>query len=47
MDKNIGIGMAMPKIIFPNGDTQYVCKLLPTPFNLFFRRFFPKWSFIL
>lgn len=29
----------MPKVIYPNGETQFLCKLLPTPFDLFFRRF--------
>ena len=31
----------MPKILYPNGDLQYLCKLLPTPIDLIFRRFFP------
>ncbi len=35
------IGLVMPKILYPNGDTQFLCKLLPTPFDLLFRRFFP------
>lgn len=29
----------MPKVTYPNGEIQYLCKLLPTPFDLFFRRF--------
>lgn len=32
----------LPKVLYPNGDLQYLCKLLPTPFDLFFRRFFPQ-----
>ncbi|WP_298505524.1 glycosyltransferase family 2 protein [uncultured Maribacter sp.] len=35
------IGLLMPKVLFPNKNTQYLCKLLPTPFDLFFRRFLP------
>lgn len=35
------IGLLMPKVLFPNGETQYLCKLLPTPMNLLFRRFLP------
>ena len=35
----------MPKIISQNGDIQYLCKLLPTPFDLIFRRFVPKNDF--
>ena len=33
------VGLMMPKVLYPNGDLQYLCKLLPTPINLFFRRF--------
>lgn len=32
----------MPKIVYPNGDVQHLCKLLPTPFDLIARRFIPK-----
>lgn len=38
-------GIIMPKIIYPDGENQYSCKLLPKPQNLFFRRFFRKFSF--
>jgi hypothetical protein len=34
------IGQLMPKVIYPDGSLQYLCKLIPTPFDLFFRRFF-------
>lgn len=40
-EKEMEIGLIMPKIIFPNGNMQLLCKLLPTPLNLIFRRFFP------
>lgn len=36
------VGLVMPKVIYPNGELQYLCKLLPTPFNVFGRRFLPK-----
>lgn len=36
------IGMVMPKIVSPDGQTQYLCKLLPTPLDVFGRRFLPK-----
>jgi hypothetical protein len=36
--------MAAPKILYPDGSLQYVCRLLPTPANLFLRRFLPKAS---
>lgn len=46
MDKNPDVGQVMPKVLYPNGETQYLCKLLPTPFDLIFRRFFPGISFM-
>lgn len=41
MEKTPDAGQVMPKILYPNGDTQYLCKLLPAPADLFLRRFFP------
>ena len=41
MDNNQDVGLVMPKILYPNGDIQYLCKLLPTPFDWIFRRFSP------
>lgn len=41
MQNHPDVGQAMPKVIYPNGDIQYLCKLLPTPINLFGRRFLP------
>ena len=41
MDTHPDCGLAMPKVLYPNGDLQYLCKLLPTPMNLFGRRFLP------
>lgn len=42
MDEDDSIGAAMPKIVYPDGSQQYLCKLLPTPIDLVFRRFIPK-----
>lgn len=42
MDKNTDVGYILPKVVYPNGELQYLCKLLPTPFDLIFRRFLPK-----
>lgn len=39
MDANSAIGQLMPKIVYPDGSLQYLCKLLPTPTDLFLRRF--------
>jgi GT2 family glycosyltransferase len=33
------IGAVMPRICFPDGSLQRLCKLLPTPFDLLLRRF--------
>jgi GT2 family glycosyltransferase len=33
------IGQLMPKVVYPDGSTQYLCKLIPTPVDLIFRRF--------
>ncbi|SFE26456.1 hypothetical protein SAMN05518672_10597 [Chitinophaga sp. CF118] len=42
MDANSDIGHVMPKVFYPDGSVQYVCKLLPTPFDLIFKRFIPN-----
>ena len=45
MDKTPDCGLVMPKIIYPSGDTQYLCKLLPSPMDLIGRRFIPIRSY--
>jgi GT2 family glycosyltransferase len=42
LDRNPQAGMAAPKVCYPDGSLQYVCRLLPTPANLFLRRFLPR-----
>ena len=42
MDKNPQAGMVMPKVFYPSGDFQYLCKLLPSPSDIFMRQFAPK-----
>lgn len=44
--ENEKIGLLMPKVLYPNGDLQYLCRLLPSPFELFFRRFFSNLNFV-
>jgi GT2 family glycosyltransferase len=46
MENNPDVGQVMPKVLYPNGDTQYLCKLLPTPVDLFARRFFGKMQWV-
>ena len=41
MDTNPHIGNLMPKVFYPDGSTQYLCKLLPTPYDWIGRRFNP------
>ncbi len=35
------IGLLMPKVLYPDGKIQYLCKLLPTPYDWIGRRFNP------
>jgi|SaaInl8_150m_RNA_FD_contig_51_293412_length_1081_multi_5_in_0_out_0_2 GT2 family glycosyltransferase len=39
MEEDKTIGNIMPKVLYPNGDVQKLCKLLPTPLD-WFGRFF-------
>jgi GT2 family glycosyltransferase len=41
MNQNLDVGLTMPKVFYPNGDIQYLCKLLPSPKDLIVRRFIP------
>lgn len=42
MTANPQIGQLMPHVTYPDGSTQFLCKKLPTPLDLFARRFLPK-----
>ena len=42
MEENENVGLVMPKVLYPNGELQRTCKLLPSPFDLIFRRFLPS-----
>ena len=41
-DAHSDVVYILPKVVYPNGELQYLCKLLPTPADLLFRRFFPN-----
>ncbi len=45
-DNNNDVVYMLPKVLYPNGELQYLCKLLPTPFDLIFRRFLPQVGWI-
>ena len=39
MDAMPQVGLLMPRVLYPDGSMQYLCKLLPTPLDLVLRRF--------
>jgi GT2 family glycosyltransferase len=39
MEASPGVGIVMPRVQYPDGSIQFLCKLLPTPIDLFLRRF--------
>ena len=41
MQNNPGVGLTMPRVIYPDGRLQKLCKRLPTPLDLFSKRFLP------
>ncbi len=47
IEQEPNVGLVMPKVLYPDGRLQPLCKLLPTPLTLFTRRFlqfYPSWS---
>ena len=45
MDSHPDVGHTMPLVRYPDGNIQYLAKQLPTPFDLFARRFLPhSWT---
>ena len=46
MDANAGVGLSMPRVTYPDGSIQYLCRLLPHPLDIFGRGFFPhtRWT---
>ncbi len=41
MESNPQVANVLPKVLYPNGDVQYLAKLLPTPYDWIGRRFNP------
>ncbi|MEM3509360.1 MAG: glycosyltransferase family 2 protein [Nitrososphaerota archaeon] len=39
MEENNDVGNVMPKVLYPDGKVQRLCKMLPTPLDLIVRRF--------
>lgn len=42
MEGHTSVGMLMPETVGTDGKFLYNCKLVPTPFDLIFRRFLPR-----
>lgn len=42
MGKCNDVGQLLPKVTYPDGSLQYLCRLLPTPFDMFGRRLLPS-----
>ena len=41
MNKNPDVGLVMPRVLYPDGSEQRLCKLSPAPKDQFYRRFMP------
>ncbi len=46
MEENKDLGLLMPRVLYPDGRNQFLCKLLPTPYIQIVRRFMPIPSFV-
>ena len=42
MQNNADVAQLIPDVRYPDGKRQYVCRMLPSPANLVFRRFLPQ-----
>lgn len=42
MEGHNEVGLLVPKVLYPDGRLQYLCKRLPKPYDLFIRRFGTK-----
>lgn len=44
MNRHPDAGLIQPRIIYPDGTEQFSTRLIPTPIDLFGRRFIPGWK---
>lgn len=45
MDENKDYGQLMPKVVYENGELQFLCRLIPTPWDYACKRYLPfKWA---
>ena len=42
MDSELDAAYVLPRVEYPDGELLFLCKLLPTPADLIFRRFLPQ-----
>jgi GT2 family glycosyltransferase len=42
MEENPDAGLVMPKVFYPDGRLQYLCRLIPSPFDVLFKRSLPN-----
>ncbi len=42
MEDNPDVGLSMPRVRYPDGALQYACRMLPTPYDVFAKRFIPN-----
>ncbi|MCC8134232.1 MAG: glycosyltransferase family 2 protein, partial [Tannerellaceae bacterium] len=42
MEAHKDVGQLLPKVVYPTGKIQYLCKMLPTPLDLICKRFLPQ-----
>jgi GT2 family glycosyltransferase len=42
LELNEAVGLVMPRVLYPDGSFQKLCKRLPTPFDILAKRVFPE-----
>jgi GT2 family glycosyltransferase len=42
LEMNESVGLVMPRVVYPDGSFQKLCKRLPTPFDILAKRVFPE-----